>query len=514
MSLWDLIGCAWHNLWVRKLRTGLNLIGIVISCLLLLSTMAAAKGIQLAIERFVQNSPEALRFRIVPTYDASAQPPEAALAIDASMSEDRKLRMRSMLLRQWKQTNLPRPSVIDFERLEQLLSIEHIRDISPEMQFNCVFQLEGQEQSAMIRGTSNLDVELASRVVMGETLAQAGGEGLLLHEALAFEMGLRSDAELASLLGKSISVQFRQTRDPFQIFASDLARLSPADQGLLLDSIESLVAGNSLQSLDAEAIGVLQRLLQMRASRQQKEKELPKGQAITKEFRIAGIFRDRDQEDESTILSRFFGGSEQLVVHHAQLRPVSEALGNSGFSNGVVYVDEVRNLESVTEQLKAASIASISATSTIERLYQSIDRSKFSLLCVASVILLVAAVGISNTMITSVVERSEEIGILKAVGASNRQVTSIVLLECMMTGALGGLLAVGLTYLLAGLGNGVLRNYVEQRGNLNLEGAVIVVDGWMIFGTLALAVTISALAGLWPAIKAARLDPIVAMGRL
>jgi putative ABC transport system permease protein len=250
------------------------------------------------------------------------------------------------------------------------------------------------------------------------------------------------------------------------------------------------------------------------ASREKVERALPKGATVSRTLRVTGIFRNRNQDDQSNILTRFLGGSEQVLVQHARLRPVAESLGKSSVGSALVYIDQFDVLDDVDEELRQRNMATISATGTIKRLYDSIDRSEVSILLAASVIFLVAAIGISNTMIISVVERSEEIGILKAVGASNRQVTLLVMFECLMTGFVGGILAVGLTYVVSAAGNSLLRSYVEQRGNLELDGSVFAIEPWMIAMTLLLATAIAALAGLWPARKAARMDPIEAMGRL
>jgi putative ABC transport system permease protein len=190
-------------------------------------------------------------------------------------------------------------------------------------------------------------------------------------------------------------------------------------------------------------------------------------------------------------LTRYLGGPAQLAVHHQQLKKFAMESGSSSASSGTVFIDHVRNLESTLESVRKESVSPISAASTVKTLYDAIDRSMHSALLAAAIIFFVSAAGISNTMVISVIERSEEIGILKAVGASNQYVTRLILLEGIITGAIGGLLSIAVTYLVTYMGDGILR-----------------------ITTFLVGTLVATLAGVWPARKAARLDPIQAFARL
>jgi putative ABC transport system permease protein len=115
-----------------------------------------------------------------------------------------------------------------------------------------------------------------------------------------------------------------------------------------------------------------------------------------------------------------------------------------------------------------------------------------------AVALLVGGVGIANVMVISVLERRSEIGLRRALGATRRHIWSQFLTESVVLGALGGLAGVGLGVL-------VTLGYAATRG---WEAAV---PFYALVGGVAAAVLIGAVAGLYPALRAARLTPTEAL---
>lgn len=514
MTIIDLLSNACQSLWVRKLRTLLNLVGIVISCVLLLTTLAAASGLQQAITRFFEQADEALRFRIMPGYDVNIEPPEEVIAVSEEMSERRKERIQQLLKRKWQQENLPRPRVIDFTQMREIAAINHVVDVEPTMQFHCVTDFLGQSTNTLLAGVSYFDRTIQSRIVFGSPLSVDIPNGILMHEELAYELGIRSDRDFEQIIGKKLKIQIRQTKDLFAVFGDDFYRQSSGDQAKLLDVIDQLISGKGIEAIDGDSLRIAQNFSKARADRRSASPTLAKGDALECEFNLVGIYRDPDEDDATSFLTQFFGGSAKLIVHYSQLKPISLKMGERGTSSANVFIDHVGNLTEVSENVRKHSVSPISPARTVQILFDAIERSKHSVLIVVVIILVVSTVGIANTMLISLIERSEEIGILKAVGASNRHITWMILFEGILTGFMGGITSVFLTYLVTNLGNGILLAYVEQRVNVDLEGQVFSIEPWMITITMLVAMLVSTVAGIWPARKAARLDPIVAMGRL
>src|SRR6185503_739917 len=117
---------------------------------------------------------------------------------------------------------------------------------------------------------------------------------------------------------------------------------------------------------------------------------------------------------------------------------------------------------------------------------------------VASISIIVGGVGIMNIMLVSVTERTREIGIRKAVGATNQQILSQFLIESLMMSIVGGVVGIIVGFALAYLGGTFL-------------GFMPGITFGIVGIALAVSLAVGLLFGAWPAIKAARKDPIEAL---
>jgi putative ABC transport system permease protein len=117
---------------------------------------------------------------------------------------------------------------------------------------------------------------------------------------------------------------------------------------------------------------------------------------------------------------------------------------------------------------------------------------------IAGISVLVGGIGIMNIMLVSVTERTREIGIRKAVGATNHQVLSQFMIESLVMTISGGILGLGLGYALAFMAGTFL-------------GFMPGITVWVVLIAMGVALSVGLLFGAWPAIKAARKDPIEAL---
>jgi len=137
---------------------------------------------------------------------------------------------------------------------------------------------------------------------------------------------------------------------------------------------------------------------------------------------------------------------------------------------------------------------------------------------IAAISLIVAAINIANTMITSVTERTREIGIMKVIGASLMDIRKLFLTEAIVIGALGGLLGIGLAF----FGSYALNNFdIAFLERLNMappvqtegmeDAPISLITTWLVGVALAVASGIGLVSGIFPAWHATRLSALAAI---
>jgi putative ABC transport system permease protein len=120
---------------------------------------------------------------------------------------------------------------------------------------------------------------------------------------------------------------------------------------------------------------------------------------------------------------------------------------------------------------------------------------------IAAISLTVAGIGIMNVMLVSVSERTTEVGLLKALGVKPRQIVSVFLAEAALLSALGGILGLVAAKLLVDLARKLFPVLPTE------------IPGWAVVSALAIALSVGIVFGVWPARRASRLDPLVALSR-
>jgi putative ABC transport system permease protein len=140
---------------------------------------------------------------------------------------------------------------------------------------------------------------------------------------------------------------------------------------------------------------------------------------------------------------------------------------------------------------------------------------------VGGVALLVAAFGVANTMTMAILERTKEIGLMKAIGATDRDVLTVFLIESGLVGLSGGLSGVGLSFFLRNLINRAVAKAPEPGSGgvtdwlpfdtSKIGGNLVIIPNELAILAIALAVIVGISAGLYPALRAARMQPVVAL---
>jgi putative ABC transport system permease protein len=165
--------------------------------------------------------------------------------------------------------------------------------------------------------------------------------------------------------------------------------------------------------------------------------------------------------------------------------------------------------EKVEESVKKMNYSAYSyldATKSIRRFFAVLD---MFLGIFGSLALAVASLAIVNTLVMAVLERRREIGIMKALGASDADVKKLFFAEAATMGLIGGTLGVALGWVI-GRAINLGTNFYLHKMKMPAEN-LWTVPLWLVAGAIGFAVLVSVLAGIYPAARAAKLDPVQAL---
>lgn len=236
----------------------------------------------------------------------------------------------------------------------------------------------------------------------------------------------------------------------------------------------------------------------------------PDGRVVQhkKTFRVRGVLN--------------YIGSSALFIPVDRMASISLSAANALFERGGSYdgmfvVAESQDLvEKVVEDIRRLYTTNVEiySSKTIIQTAQNIMGSiRMMMSGVAAVSLLVAAVGILASLYTAVLERTKEIGLLKALGMKNRSLVTLFLNEALIIGLIGGAVGniggVGLAHILAILIAKSREKTATEFITFGYTPPIFTID--MFLAVLAFSIALSLLSGIYPAWRAAKLDPVVAL---
>ncbi len=226
--------------------------------------------------------------------------------------------------------------------------------------------------------------------------------------------------------------------------------------------------------------------------------------------RVVGVLQETRGESDWTIY--FPLDQIKSLNEWAQGRRIN--YNKEGYSQVVVKVQDVEQVLDISEQITEMGFQAFTPQSFVQGINNFYVILQFIFGGVGAIALLVAAIGIANTMAMSILERTREIGLMKAVGATNRDVLAIFLGEAAGIGFLGGLGGVIIGWL-AGQGINVvaivyLANQAGQQGGMPPSIAVYT-PFWLPVFALVFSTIIGMISGLYPALRAATMIPVMAL---
>jgi putative ABC transport system permease protein len=365
------------------------------------------------------------------------------------------------------------PKLLDDDAIQQFEKLPNVTEVYPQIRFITELKFGDRNLSTSVLGLPESSRSGgAFEGMTGKYFSSPNADEAILQMDFAKDL---SD-QPASLVGKDLLLRYAQ-RAP--------KRTQQEQDDALLDAI----SGGPPASLSIV----------------QREKTL----------RIVGI----TESDPSAGFGGFGGGrvfmplKTALLLHVAQ--PTDLQAMMSGDSSKPTYLaltirakspKDVAPIETAIKNLGFSAFSLLDAARSLRIVFAVFD---LFLLLFSSLALTVASLGIINTLVMAVLERRREIGILKALGATDRDVKSLFFAEAGAMGFLGGIFGVLLGWLIGQALNLGTSIYLKRQ---DLPSAKIAfVPLWLVLLSIAFAVAVSLLAGLYPASRAAKLNPVEAL---
>jgi putative ABC transport system permease protein len=449
MRLADHLDLAFSNLRKRKLRTFLTAFGVTIGIGALVSMVSFGKGLQ----KNVTSSFEALDL-----FNSITVLPDDFLG-----SSRRDPDARGRLERPAKKAE----GVLDDAAAAKIAALPGVETVFPEVRIPALIRYEGSEELRLVQ-------VLPARVAASRRVKYRAGNPY------------RSDDEKAAVISTSL-LRRLGVRDPqaavgktivVSSIAFDFSRLSPLDWMAAL--------GGDKLPFSTENY----------------------------ELAIAGVVEDMSFGGPTPLSSDVFippgiaAGMKRLPFSSVwDLFRARE--GRIGYSALNVRLASPKYVEPVKEAVKGMGFGTFALADQFDEIRRGFLVMNMVLAAVGMIAIVVASLGIINTMVMSILERYSEIGIMKAVGAADGDIRRIFFFESSAIGFLGGLFGFALGWLVSGVINRVVNYFLARQGVPFID--YFSFPSWLFFGALLFSVAVSLAAGIYPAMRAARVDPVRAL---
>jgi putative ABC transport system permease protein len=232
------------------------------------------------------------------------------------------------------------------------------------------------------------------------------------------------------------------------------------------------------------------------------------------EYKICGIIKTEGFGKQA------LGGHLIIPIKNAQKIPsigfsnVLDFLSRGGakgskYSSVYVRVKDLKQTDIVKKRIEEMKLSVFCFSDQLKEIKKGFIIIQSVLGVIGIISLFVAGLGIINTMLMSILERTREIGIMKAIGGTEFQIRSIFFFEAATIGFFGGLGGIGLGWLITRVANFFVNAQVTSSGNSPVN--LFHFPFWLLIGSLIFSVLISLIAGLYPAARASKIDPVAAL---
>src|SRR5689334_18005857 len=485
MSFFDILHLALRNLRQAKLRAILTMMGVIVGVAVIVTMVSFGLGLQ---------SNMLARFKALDLFN-EIQVFGRGLSNLAGLDRDRGPRQEGEGRNARNRADKTPTRILDDAGIKEIAAINGVAYVEPTVNFGVYVRSNGKLLSQFVGGANipNASTRFqhfaAGKMISSPNVAEA-----VVSERFVRDFGYATPADAIGKTLELLAPPADKKPDKKQEDEDESANFF----GIPLDEPDLDESSPDLESRTFRIAGVLSTEIREGAAQGGLRGMMPG----------AGIYIPLQMAHDWTISHR--GPMSQVALALAR-RGGNLAEGQTeGYDTAVVRVSDPVKLTEVRQKLTELGFGSFSIVDELDQIrtvFLIID-SVLGLL--GGISLLVASFGIANTMIMSILERTREIGIMKAIGAEDREIKLIFFVEAAVLGVVGGVLGV-----LVAWGIDALANRLAYRFILKPQGASFIdffnLPPYLSLGAIAFALVVSILAALYPASRAARIDPVRAL---
>lgn len=244
--------------------------------------------------------------------------------------------------------------------------------------------------------------------------------------------------------------------------------------------------------------------------------KMPKGVRVS----AAGILKQSNDEKDWSV----FMDIKDLEKLSAELKRQGKSQDTPGrnttntsadkYTNFKVRVDDINEVQLVQNTIKEMGFQAWSLSDILESMKKTSAGIRAILGGIGAVSLFVAALGITNTMVMSIYERTKEIGVMKVLGAELKDIKRLFLFEAGMIGFFGGLFGIAISYLVSFALNSAGVDLLGGGMGMTPEGTkqmISIIPLWLSLSALAFGTVVGLVSGYYPALRAMKLSALEAI---
>lgn len=186
--------------------------------------------------------------------------------------------------------------------------------------------------------------------------------------------------------------------------------------------------------------------------------------------------------------------------------------GVPAYSQVQLLADDAKNIPGIRKQVESLSFQSSSPSDTIDQVNQIFGFFNIMLVGFGSISMVVAVLGMFNTLTISLLERTKEIGLMMAMGARNNDMSKLFIIEALFLSVVGALVGIGFAILGGQIANAVMLQLARSRG-VTTTFQLFAVPLWLVLSLTGFMAAVGLVVAYLPARRATKINPIDALRR-